>query len=255
MERIAAMHPILDERYRRPGMYWQTAYLLFAITPLVAGITSRVLTILPLLVMLAVSYPLSTAGNVNDDYGQAFPILAMPLAFLDFFVLTPLQGEDVRLEGQLSPATGKGNGTGEEDCDTSWEKLKWGVRLATTMRGIGWNWQVKGVPQHPNSRLRRFDFVVQYFILAVLSWSLKFACHYFIGVATGGKLYTDNLIAIRTFDVIIGWSGACWAYHGLNCYYRLGAAVSVAVGLCDQWEWPPLFGPLSDAWSVRQMWR
>jgi hypothetical protein len=56
-------------------------------------------------------------------------------------------------------------------------------------------------------------------------------------------------------DSVVGWSGAIWIWDRLTCFYSLAAAFSVAVGLCETWEWPPLMGQLSDAWSVRQMWR
>ena len=255
MERLANMYPKLEERYPLPRLYVLAAYFLFIITPLIPRMTGRVLIILPLLLILTVSYPFFKTSNINDDYGRSFPILGMPLAFLDFFVLSPLEGEDIRYVGQRRSSSEKNRGVDEDGCDTMWKKVKCSARLVSNMRGIGWNWQVKGVPQPADPNPSRSNFVLKQLMLATLSWNYKMLCRYFTGAATAVKLYTDSTIAHYICDVVIGWCGASWAYNGLNCYYRLCTAVSVAVGLCEQWEWPPLFGPLSDAWSVRQLWR
>ena len=254
MNHLTSLYPALKHRYQRPSLYLQTAYFLFIITPLFPRKSGRICIILPLLIILAVIYPCFTTGNFSDDYNQFFPLVTLPLAFLDFFVLSPLEGDDVRFLKPPQPGK-EATGVSESDCSTAWEKLKWALRLVTNMRGVGWNWQVKGVPEHSNSGLRRFDFVVKYLILAGRSWIYKIMCHYLIGIATAGQFYTNNAIILRVCDVLIGWAGASWAYHGLNSVYRLGAALSVAIRLCEPWEWPPLFGSLSDAWSVRQMWR
>ena len=255
MDVLARIYPKLEERYPLPKWWVPGSYVLFALTPLVPGLRARLFTTVPVLVMMVGSNPFFTVNNVTEDYGNAFPILAMTLSWLDFFLLTPAENSGVRFMGQSQSPAGKDTGVSEDHCDTIWKKFKWGCRLSTSMRGIGWSWQVKGVPDHPKSNLSRGAFVFRYLALSALSWVYKMACLYLIGVATGAKLRTNTPMSDRAFDVVVGWCGASWAYNGLNRGYRLGAATSVALGLCDQWEWPPLFGSLSDGWSVRQMWR
>ncbi|KAK3710599.1 hypothetical protein LTR37_010226 [Vermiconidia calcicola] len=54
-----------------------------------------------------------------------------------------------------------------------WEKLKCALRLLTTARGIGWNWQVNGVPPHHKVGLGRTNFTRQFLGLALVSWMYK----------------------------------------------------------------------------------
>lgn len=34
----------------------------------------------------------------------------------------------------------------EDDKQTAWRRLGWHADLCTAMRGVGWNWKVKNVP-------------------------------------------------------------------------------------------------------------
>ena len=83
----------------------------------------------------------------------------------------------------------------------------------------------------------------------------KMVCLYVMGAANASKTTTNNPMIHGILDSVIGWCGAAWAYNGLNTFHRLFAAVSVALLVCEPWEWPPLFVPLREAWSVRQIWR
>jgi hypothetical protein len=124
-----------------------------------------------------------------------------------------------------------------------------------TTRGVGWNWEVKGIPPHPDGHMKRFDFAIKQFVWSLFSFACKLPCLYLIGAGIAIKAKYDSTIVRQLADVVIGWSAASWAFHGLNNAYRGGAAVSVALGLYEPRDWPPLFGELSEAWSVRQMWR
>lgn len=254
MKNLATFYPNLEKRHDLPRWWVPGSIIVFAVTPLIPGARTRMFSILPILIILAAGKPAFTAHSVSDDYGGAFPALAMPLAFLDFFVLSLLEGKEVRFMGRLDSGKAAA-GVSEDDCTTTWKKMKWALRLATSMRGIGWDWQVKGVPQHPDGSSGRTSFVIKYLVLAAISWVCKTACLYVIGAATAAKFHTDSPVARGLLDVVVGWCGVSWAYQGLNANYRLGAALSVGVGMCEPWEWPPLFGSLREGWSVRLMWR
>ena len=130
-------------------------------------------------------------------------------------------------------------------------------------RGIGWNWQVKGVPFNPYEGYGKwksvavqvgwavFYYVQSIVMLVVLGWSVAMRDEIESGFWTGaGELNLE----VFTFNAIIGWAGAIWVWDRLCCAYSMVAALSVAIGMYDTWEWPPLMGSIDDAWTVRQMW-
>ena len=40
----------------------------------------------------------------------------------------------------------------------------------------------------------------------------------------------------------------------LEMVYRVPAVVTVALGICDPWQWPPLMGNLRDGYTIRRFW-
>jgi hypothetical protein len=56
-----------------------------------------------------------------------------------------------------------------------------------------------------------------------------------LGCALRAQVRSDELLKTVVVNAIVRWS--------------------VAMGATEAREWPPLMGPLKDAWRVRQMWR
>ena len=249
---MAAIYPLLDARHPAPALLIPAFYLLFAFATVFKSASAR-LSILILLITLAASSPHFAAKTLNEDYSRGLPSFAIPIFFAD--LLLSSSAGSIRFIRHSNDSTDQDTGTSDNDCDTLWEKFKWGFRLVVSFRLIGWNVQVKGVPYHHNKDLSRRDFVLKYSFLSGLSWTYKLAFQYLIGLAVAGRAETISPNAHRFFDVLEGWSGALWAAVGLNQYYQLAAAISVGIYLCDPWEWPPFFGSFFDGWSVRQIWR
>ena len=114
---------------------------------------------------------------------------------------------------------------------------------------------MKGVPSHHYDQMSRVQFVGYYLVLAAKSFLYKCLCLYLLGLSASVKAASNKPAVQILCHVVMGWSGAFWAVNGINTLYRAVAASTVAVGLCDPWQWPPMFGTLRDAWSVRQIWR
>jgi hypothetical protein len=254
MEYITSIYPPLDQRYPLPGWYLLLGLLATTAAPLTTNRLIRHSIVFPLLVVLAVGSPAFTQGNVTDDYGRPFLLLHIAWSYLDFGILSPADGERIAFEG-YRPTGSASMATGEYDCTTTHEKSKWSLRLLTTARGIGWTWQVKGIPTHPDADMERHKFVAKYSALSAWSWACRWLTSYFIGVGAEARSRATSIWIGLVGDTVLGWSGAFQSYYGINGAYYMAAALTVGVHLCDPWEWPPMFGPLSEAWSVRQMWR
>jgi len=58
-------------------------------------------------------------------------------------------------------------------------------------------------------------------------------------------------LPIRLFRGLLGIFAGRFA---IDAAYRIPAAVSVAVGMYDPSDWPPLMGRLGEAYTVRRAW-
>ncbi|GAA90453.1 hypothetical protein AKAW_08567 [Aspergillus luchuensis IFO 4308] len=211
-------------------------------------------------------WPCFTTGDPSSDYYNNSHFIAFPLWYLDFVFLTPTDGKDApAFIGRQLTDEERGDEGGVitaqgqcwKDLTTFSQRVKWAFRLMLPVhRGIGWNWQVKGVPADPHAKLPRWQYV---------GWQMWWVVFYYVqsmgtlaglglGCALRAQIRSDELLKTVVFNAIVGWSGAVWIWDRLNCAYRLAAALGVATGATETWEWPPLMGPLKDAWSVRQMW-
>ena len=76
-----------------------------------------------------------TSGSNVHDVLQATQGGLLLLHWLDFFILHSPEKEYSRINDSDKPVPQSG-----------WEKLGWAWDLSTSMRGIGWNWKVKNIP-------------------------------------------------------------------------------------------------------------
>ena len=249
---MATLYPTLTERYEAPGYLVPAFYIWFALAALTPSRSVRC-SLLVLLVAQSVSSPAFKGKDLNEDYGRGLPSFTIPIFLVDLLILS--HSNKTRFVGAEQEHQSSDAGISDEDCNTLWEKFKWGFRLVTTFRGIGWNFQVKGVPLHSDKKLTRRDFAIKYLALSVRSWIYKSILQYVLGFARGAQAETSSCPIHNGFEILEGYAGAFWGCVGLMQFYQLGAAVSVGIGLCEPWEWPPFFGSIENAWSVRQMWR
>ena len=246
------LYPGIDQRLETPFILLPAFYLIFALAACTTSFPAR-LSSLILLLSLGASSPYFRSKDLNEDYSRGLPSFALPIFFIDLLLIS--QAGNIRFVGPNRKWTTDNVSISDSNRDTLWSKFKWGFRLVCTFRGIGWSFQVKGVPQHHSCHSSRRDFVFNYLFLSGMSWGYTFGSQYLIVMATTIRGLGTSSMAHLVCGIIEGWSGALWAAAGLNQFYRLGAAISVAVGICDPWEWPPFFGSISDGWSVRQIWR
>lgn len=251
MDYVSSFYPPLSERRPLPGLFVPAAFSLTLIPFFIPSRTFGVFITYPLLILLTLTRPCFTSGNPSADYSMGGAMLGMCLWYLDFWIISPAEGADVRFIGD-----GK-SGNGVEQHPKSWfQKLARAFRLMITPnRGIGWMWQVKGVPADPDMALPKWKYVRRRLLRGVVTFIRSLTALYVLGLATAVQTDTTDFWTWTALNVTIGWSGATWAWNGINYIYSFASAITMTVGLCEQWEWPPLTGSLPDAWNVRQMWR
>lgn len=260
---VASFYPALSERSPIPILYFPICFS-FAISPFLVTTDKVRLSIFltgPPLLLLCLSLPFYTFGDPSSDYYNSGPVLALLLWYIDFILCTPWRGDD-------APAF-HGRPGSDRSQRQSWiilrtisQRLRWASRLMIPAhRGIGWNWQVKGVPDDPYVKLKlsKWEFVARHLSWAVFYYLQSVAMLFILGWSSALRLryshVSSNAMSHTLLSTIVGWSGAIWVWDRLNCAYSAAAALSVSLGIFEIWEWPPLMGRLSAAWSVRQMWR
>lgn len=256
MDAIARFYPLLDARPPLPSFYLPLTFittLLPFFLPAERRLT-RLLIILATLLPLFLLRPVFTAGKPGDDYNTATPPFSWIWQTIDFAIIEPSQGNPPKYIGDPKR---KNAPLAEQDTKTFWERLKWTTRLHTTPRGIGWSWKVKNVPQHPDGELPPWRFVQVQLFKVAYHFVFKQIILHLLGISQYFHAVTNSTTSPFLHQIAlisVGWCTAVYVWHNLQFTNQAAAAVTVFLGICSPWEWPPIVGPLSEAWSVRQMW-
>ncbi|KAE9395793.1 hypothetical protein BT96DRAFT_861658 [Gymnopus androsaceus JB14] len=142
----------------------------------------------------------------------------------------------------------------------SWaRRVYWAWCATVSQRGIGWNYQMPHIPsaQHKSKGRTRFSlyalrqvlFYVFLLDLAQMILQDPPSLH-----NLDSELYSIRSIPYpqRVFYTATWFIGA---YAGINASYFACVLVFVGVlGFSEEQDWPPFFGNLTDAYSVRNFW-
>ncbi|KAH6702910.1 hypothetical protein BKA61DRAFT_704299 [Leptodontidium sp. MPI-SDFR-AT-0119] len=122
------------------------------------------------------------------------------------------------------------------------------------MRGIGWNWEVGGIPHREPQSAGYFLFRTllrifgSYFAWDICKYAMgSFSC---VQSTNRGSFFNEPLIN----QIILTWLHQLEAFCFINLPYQIGALLTVAAGLQNPSDWPPLFGSLSDGYLVSRAW-
>ncbi|KAF9067471.1 membrane bound O-acyl transferase family-domain-containing protein [Rhodocollybia butyracea] len=136
-----------------------------------------------------------------------------------------------------------------------WQRIYWCVCAAMTARGVGWNYQVSGVPSP--SKLNRSMFLCCTAVRVLASYVLLDVLQFLI---QNEPFFNDpqpnSSMRSHNFPTQIFYMILCFGlpYGALRFYYYIGAFIAIASGYSSQEEWPDLFGSWFDAYSVRTLW-
>ncbi|KAI1366409.1 hypothetical protein F5Y08DRAFT_351350 [Xylaria arbuscula] len=136
-------------------------------------------------------------------------------------------------------------------------KARWAIELILSARGIGWNWQVGGVPR-PETAPTRWSFVRSRVRTTLLTFTLIHA----VTLIASHILHVDddnsflrNTFFLRFFTTA-GWLTVIYGH--LTLPENLVAIFFVTTGLGGRFaspqQWPPMFGDISESYSIRRCW-
>ncbi|RDW68472.1 hypothetical protein BP5796_09129 [Coleophoma crateriformis] len=212
----------------------------------------RVLACTPLILYFLSQAMQMTTGDDALDYLTGAGCFVILLKWIDFMILhTP--EKDFRRVGRAEGSFVGGEGVEERVPETFLEKLLWSCDLWTTLRGIGWNWQVPNVPGTPASK---WSFVKQRIVACALYYIfLDIPATYVRRLRLGQAGASDIFDYPLKDQVVLTWLSTLCAYTVLQLQYNLFACIFVATGLSAPDKWPPVMGSLPDHMgSVRSIW-
>lgn len=157
-------------------------------------------------------------------------------------------------------------------CDIS-SRLRLALRLATSTRGVGTKWQVKNIPPFPawvtsadGCSVNRMRFLIrqtaismwQYLALDLLYFGYfarfseiqslthapgtEFLGYYSPTAIQQGARLAIAIVFILTLRLLLDWA------------YRCFSVISVGIRLTPPEDWPPLFGSIMNAYTLRNFW-
>lgn len=167
-------------------------------------------------------------------------------------------------KGRWERGNCKGNGFGN-----LMQKFWWALELLIVRRGVGWNWQISNIPASKKGesraaflRLRLAKWVLMYCGLYLTAWTAKNILDDFQSIADA-KLQAAVVSVVRNdiflfVFIYLGSAMIIYSYFGIPMLSLSILCVGLRVGP-SAWQepeaWPPNFGSISEAYSVRRFWR
>jgi hypothetical protein len=213
-----------------------------------------------LLFQALTSTPSQSAKSTAEIYTQGVLLGNLIVRILDRFYLNTPEAAFYKKD-----ASGKPEPSPEKLSVV--DRFFWGLELMLVTRGIGWNWQVSGIPKsRPQTRAsfllaRVAILVAMYAALHLTAVSCQSILEGFGGVQDDDTRrlllrVTGNTVFLRCF-IVVGWSFCVYSHFAiLEIPFSL-ACVGLGIGP-RKWQtvesWAPNFGSFREAYSIRRFW-
>ncbi|KAL9580225.1 MAG: hypothetical protein Q9212_004621 [Teloschistes hypoglaucus] len=160
------------------------------------------------------------------------------------------------------------HGTKEHAINLPWtKKLCWATELLSVTRGVGWDWRVTGIPiarAQTRSRfltLRSVKYIAMYtalYLTGRMAETMRMAWPSVEPVPLRESIIaiTSNSIFLHLF-IVAGYAIAIYSHFGVMTLPLSLFCVGLRIGPKDWQEmeyWPPNFGSLRAAYSIRRFW-
>ncbi|CAP92705.1 hypothetical protein E8E15_002425 [Penicillium rubens] len=138
------------------------------------------------------------------------------------------------------------------------KRLFWALELFSVTRGIGWNWRVAGIPKSPVSTTR-FQFAAA----QLLRWTAMYAGLHLVNVTC--QVVSSNPNASPSLPgnlhiyalIVCGFAITIYSHFAILMLPLSALCVGLQVGP-RSWQdiasWPPNFGSVREAYSIRRFW-
>jgi hypothetical protein len=145
----------------------------------------------------------------------------------------------------------------------AWEKLKFGIKLTSTFRFVGTQYEVRNTPKTNSTSSREFlrhtflGIFISYCVLDLINAqndpaiASRFLTLKNIPILARLHELTAEESIIRMFTVIAAGVGLTCVQGGI---YHACALLAVSTGISEPSEWPPFYGSVRDTYTLRRFW-
>jgi hypothetical protein len=225
----------------KPGLFLLAEAITF-VSLVVRPSRHRWILFVPILSICVYLVLFTTCENNASNNLIACNLFTLIFTSLDLVVLTDVQNE-LRLVGQKTPIS----------TASLSSRFWWALRLLHSPRGIGWAHEPTAhIRPHPTTSraqflrdqlLRSAKYILIFDVARVLSYSNPYFQKGGLSLTDAGWLWRSTVLAhVVTSYTILGL---------ITTVYSI---VSVALGLTAPGDWPPFFGYIGDAYTVRRSW-
>ncbi|TLD18352.1 membrane bound O-acyl transferase family-domain-containing protein [Venturia nashicola] len=140
-----------------------------------------------------------------------------------------------------------------------WERLSWSFQYTLAIRGVGWSHQVKNVPQAPPRSYNRWKFVVIQLLRTLFFKLVDDSMVAFASTMPFGGYWGENTTP-QFFSLSLPLQLLCtWMFYirsivGLSMATSAVYTIAAALGIWAPHELPPMFGDVTQAYTVRKSW-
>lgn len=254
-----------------------SSFLRIALLPLVLACSISILT----LIFPAVNTKVQAAFIATNVNGVLLRYIDLALiSRWSFGARGPTSGAGGhRIVKAEQNGHGNGNGNGavsgpaqvdkDESSTSIARRLRWGFVTVAAWRQPGTPWEARGTPPFPDheTTASRTRFVAQRLTQLVACWLVLGAMGLlpattaqeraetfaWENVAFFARLseITAGAVAERIVGTVLFWSAT---YCILQIFYCGVGVIGVATGVTPVRDWPPLFGSVTECFSVRRFW-
>ncbi|KAJ2919982.1 hypothetical protein MD484_g506, partial [Candolleomyces efflorescens] len=216
----------------------------------------------------------TSTGDISSDYSFGGAISALFFTASDFLVLNPnVQKEfkpiPTKLKSQIPKekvrADLKEDDSEEDISKAEWKRrFYWALKLRFNPRGIGWTHEAplpnradsQNASTKKNTSQTRTSFVMRRLFEGVLNAIILDLCTV---AAKRNPTFVKGrpellLEASWTWRTVSVFQFVGMTYCGLRMMHSVLSAAFVGTKISNPEDWPPLFGKLGEAYTVRRFW-
>ncbi|KAM7217650.1 membrane bound O-acyl transferase family domain containing protein [Rhypophila decipiens] len=141
----------------------------------------------------------------------------------------------------------------------SWKKLRWSISLFATPRAVGWNFGSRKMNAQ-REEIRRARLALSdtggggaAAFACYLVWDLVAVANRRVIVPRGEEWWSwdpEIMVKILWLEILMGIT----VYVGMNMQFDIAAAIGVGLRLNEPEDWPPLFGSITDCYTIANVW-
>jgi hypothetical protein len=195
--------------------------------------------------VLSISRSYAITGVLMVDFILGTIILLQTVSAFDGFVVTDVQKTLHRV----------GEKPGQISLAPFTERLIWGAHLLVSPRGIGWGHEIPHARSPESQACGRAEFMFSRLstlancglivVFVLILYHIDPTLSYGVSSVLNRALHRRAVLSVLSYVV---------GFVLLNTSHCIASILLVGTGVSTPEDWPPIFGPLSRAYTLQNFW-